>query len=118
MIELTKDNLRIDSEMEVDSKNGREIIVYIEPWFDVDEKYNINTRDFDDVWLNMYGRYNPFEDSLKIECEIDRPDGADYFTYTPTQTEDRVIKEMINEKIKSCYHISSKEFCVFSGDQL
>ena len=32
MIELTKDNLRIDSEMEVDSENGREIIVYIEPW--------------------------------------------------------------------------------------
>lgn len=71
--ELTRDDIAIDHDMEVDCDEGREITVYIEAWFDVDKKFHIETASDDDTWLNMYGRYNPFDDSLRIECEISRP---------------------------------------------
>ena len=68
--ELTRDDIAIDHDMEVDCDEGREIAVYIETWFDVDKKFRIDTASDDDTWLNMYGRYNPFDDTLRIECEI------------------------------------------------
>ena len=66
--ELTRDDIAIDHDMEVDCDEGREIAVYIETWFDVDKKFHIDTASDDDTWLNMYGRYNPFDDTLRIEC--------------------------------------------------
>ena len=41
--ELTRDDIAIDHDMEVDCDEGREIAVYIETWFDVDRKFHIDT---------------------------------------------------------------------------
>ena len=71
---LTRDDLAIDHDMQIDGEEGHEITVYIETWFDVDKKFNIDTASDDDTWLNMYGRYNPFDDTMRIECEISRQD--------------------------------------------
>ena len=46
--ELTRDDIAIDHDMEVDCDEGREIAVYIETWFDVDKKFHIDTAS-DDV---------------------------------------------------------------------
>ena len=54
------------------ASEGHEITVYIETWFDRDKKFNIDTASDDDTWLNMYGRCNPFDDTMRIECEISR----------------------------------------------
>ena len=97
--ELTRDDIAIDHDMEVDCDEGREIAVYIETWFDVDKKFHIDTASDDDTWLNMYGRYNPFDDTLRIECEISRQDSSSYFDYEPTKAEAQLIKDMIEEKI-------------------
>ena len=67
--ELTRDDIAIDHDMEVDCDEGREIAVYIETWFDVDKKFRIDTASDDDTWLNMYGRYNPFDDTLRISAK-------------------------------------------------
>ena len=109
--ELTRDDIAIDHDMEVDCDEGREITVYIEAWFDVDKKFHIETASDDDTWLNMYGRYNPFDDSLRIECEISRQDGSSYFDYEPTAAEARLIKDMITEKIQEAYGQTPQEFC-------
>lgn len=109
--ELTRDDIAIDHDMEVDCDEGREITVYIEAWFDVDKKFHIETASDDDTWLNMYGRYNPFDDSLQIECEISRQDGSSYFDYEPTKDEAQLIKDMIAEKIQEDYHQTPQEFC-------
>lgn len=97
--------------MEVDCDEGREIAVYIEAWFDVDKKFHIDTASDDDTWLNMYGRYNPFDDSLRIECEISRQESSSYFDYEPTKGEAQLIKDMIAEKIQEDYHQTPQEFC-------
>ena len=93
--ELEKDDLRIDADMDVDCDIGQEITVYIETWFDVDEKFGIHINDEDGTWLNMYGKYNPFKDTLRIECEIRHYEGSEYFDYEPTDAETQIIKEMI-----------------------
>lgn len=109
--ELERDDIAIDRDMDVDCDIGQEITVYIETWFDVDKKFGTHTSGDDGVWLNMYGKLNPFEDSLRIECEISRDSGSSYFDYEPTAAESQLIKDMITEKIKEEYGQTPQEFC-------
>lgn len=109
--ELERSDMSIDRDMEVDCDIGQEITCYIETWFDVDRKFGIQTADDDGTWLNLYGKYNPFADTLHIECEISRDDGSEYFDYEPTKAETQLIKDMITEKIREEYSQTPKEFC-------
>lgn len=109
--EFEKDDLRVDAEMEVDCDIGQEITVYFESWFDVDRKFDIHTAEDDSAWLNMYGKYNPFADTLRIECEISRDNGSESFDYEPTASEAQLMKDMIKAKIYEEYHQSPQEFC-------
>lgn len=114
--ELTRDDIAIDRDMEVDCDIGQVITAYIETWFDVNKKFGTKTSD-DDVWLNMYAKYNPFADTLRIECEIDKPLDSEYFDYEPTPAESQLIKDMIAEKIKECYDETPQEFCNSAYDE-
>lgn len=109
--ELERKDIVVDRDMDVDCENATEITAYLETWFDVDKKFGINTKSDDDVWLNMYAKYNPFEDTLRIECEIDNPKGSEYFDYTPTEAEAKLIKAMIAETIKVEYGQMPQKFC-------
>lgn len=109
--QLTRDNIAIDSDMEVDCDTGQQITAYIETWFDVDRKFGLHISDEDDTWLNMYGKYNPFEDTLTVECEISREDGSSYFDYEPSDEEAQTIKALITEKIQQVYGQTPQEFC-------
>ena len=91
-LELERGDIAIDRDMDVDCDIGHEITVYIETWFDVDKKFGIHTSTDDGTWLNMYGKFNPFEDTLRIECEISRDDGSSYFDYEPTAGESQFMK--------------------------
>ena len=113
--EFTKEDLAVDRDMEIDCDIGQEILVYFECWFDADRKFSIDTSE-NDAWLNMYGRYNPYEDTLTIECEIDRDDGSSYFDYFPTDAETQLMKDLITAKIQEVYHRSPMEFCESAFD--
>ena len=110
-LELERNDIAIDSDMEVDGDIGQEITVYIETWFDVDKKFGVHTSADEGAWLNMYGKFNPFEDTLRIECEISRDDGSSYFDYEPTAGESQFIKDMLTEKIREQYDQTPQEFC-------
>ena len=110
-MELERSDLVIDRDMEVDCDTGEQITVYIESWFDVDRKFHINTASDDSTWLNMYGRYNPYRDTLIIECVISTAEGEDSFDYEPTAAESKLIKEMIAEKILELHNQTPTEFC-------
>lgn len=109
--ELERTDLGIDPEMEVDCDIGQEITVYIETWFDVDKKFGTQIADEDETWLNLYGKYNPFADTLRLECEISRDDGSEYFEYMPTESEAKLIKDMITEKISEEFGQTPEGFC-------
>ena len=108
--ELTRSDIAIDSDMEIDCDIGQQITVYIETWFDVDKKFGIHTADDSNAWLNMYGKFNVGGDSLRIECEISREDGSEYFDYTPTESESTLIKDMIREKCAEVFGCTVEEF--------
>ena len=109
--ELERNDIAIDRDMEVDYDIGQEIMVYIETWFDVDKKFGLNIADEDGTWLNMYGKYDPFEDSLRIECEISRDNGSEYFDYTLPDADSALIQDMIAEKIREQWNQTPQEFC-------
>ena len=114
--ELTREDIAVDPDMQVDGDVGQEILAYIETWFDVDEKFHVDTSD-DDTWLNMYARYNPFTDSLNITCEISSDSGSDWFDYEPTIAETTIIKELITQKINELYGQTPQGFCEDISDQ-
>ena len=86
--ELERTDIAVDSDMEVDCDIGQEI-----------------------TWLNMYAKYNPFADTLRIECEISRDSGSSYFDYEPTENESQLIKAMIAEKLMQTHDQTPQEFC-------
>ena len=108
--ELEAKDIRI-GDLEVDGDEGKEIVAYIETWFDVDKKFCVDTASDDDAWLNMYARYDPFENTLCVECEISRAGGSLYFDYVPTRNEMDLIKDMIAQKLQILYEQSPREFC-------
>lgn len=115
--ELERGDLRVDADMDVDGDLGQEITVYLEAWFDVDKKFGTHICNEDGAWLNLYGKYNPFENTLRMECEISRDHGSEYFDYEPTAAESQLIRDMIAEKIREVYHQTPQEFCKdFYGD--
>lgn len=84
VFELTAEQLAVDAEMDVDCDIGQEITAHLETWFDVDKKFGLDITDEDGTWLNLYAKYNPFADTLRLECEISRDNGSVYFDYEPT----------------------------------
>lgn len=119
-LELERSDIWIDREMEVDCDIGQQITVYIETLFDAAKKFAslADTSDID--WINMYGKFNPYEDSLLIECAINLPDGdIKYVDYQPTEAEAQLIKEMITEKIREVHDQTPQEFCEeFQGEEI
>lgn len=109
--ELESTDIAIDNEMEVDCDIGQEITAYIETWFDVDRKFGTHIIDEDGTRLNMYAKYNPFSDTLRLECEISKDNGSEYFDYEPTQGEIQLIKDMIAEKIMQIQGQTPQDFC-------
>lgn len=110
-MELERSDLAIDRDMEVDCDIGQQITCYIETWFDTDKKFRVHTDADEGTWLNMYGKFDPFADTLRIECEISGDDFSDAFDYQPTAAESQLIKDMITVKIREVHGQTPKEFC-------
>ena len=108
--ELTRKDIEIGDEFEIDCEDTQAISFPIHAWFDVDKKFNINILKEDETWLNMYGKYNPYSDELKIECQIDRPEGISFFDYEPTESEKHLITDMLSEELQKRYQKTPKEF--------
>ena len=109
--ELEHSDLVLDREMEVDCDIGQEITVYIETWFDVDKKFGTYINHENGTWLNLYGKYNPFADTLRLECEVSRDNGSEHFDYEPPAAESQLIKKTITEKIREEYNQTPQAFC-------
>lgn len=109
--ELTKEDIIIESDVEIDDDNENQIIAYVETWFDVDKKFGLHTRDEETTWINLYARYDVEQDSLHLEYTIDRENGTESFMYEPTKAESEMFKEAIAEKLREYYDCTPEEFC-------
>ena len=109
--ELERSDIVVSRDMDIDGDIGQEITAYLETWFDVDKKFGTDTASDDDKWLNLYAKYNPFEDTLRLEYTVSTSTTYEEGEYEPTESEARLIKEMITEKIREEYGKTPQEFC-------
>ena len=114
--ELERSDIVVLRDMEIDDESGQEIIAYLETWFDVDKKFGTDTATDDEKWLNLYAKYNPFADTLRLEYFISKDAECEEGEYTPTEAEAALIKEMVTEKIQQEYGQSPQEFCNYYND--
>ena len=114
-LELERDDMYVDRDIQVDDENGQQIVAYLETLFDVNKKFNLNLDSEAGEWVNMYGIYNPCSDFLTVECVISTDDKNETFYYTPTESESKLIKDMITQKIQEEYGQTPIEFCLDSS---
>ena len=107
-LELERKDIRIDPELEVDDDNQKQINFMVDAFFDVDKKFNININDEEGTWLNIWGFYNPFDDELKIKCQISRDIDNDEW---------KLIKDMVAERIQRYHNETPQEFCQSVWDE-
>ena len=111
-MEMEKKDLNIDPQIEIDDDNPQQINFMLDAWFEVDKKFKIETNGEEGTWLNFWGFYNPFEDTLRLKGQISYDDcSSDWFDYEPTNSETEVIKEMLTLRIRRWYDQTPQEFC-------
>ena len=111
-LELEREDMYVDRDIQTDDENRQQIVAYLETLFDVNKKFNLNLDSEAGEWVNMYGIYNPFSDFLTVECVISTDDKNETFYYTPTESESKLIKDMITQKIQEEYGQTPIEFCL------
>ena len=111
--EWKENDLFIPCYMEVDSDIGQEITAYIGAWEDVKEKFGIRTDNDMYIPIDMYAKFNPYADTLRIECKIgdDENKLSKTFDYDATDAERKLIKTLVIDRIKAAYKQTPKEFC-------
>ena len=110
--ELTRTDIVVDPDIEVECDPTPHIVAYLETWFDVDRKFGLHTNSAEDTWLNLYAIYDPFDGSLLIRCVVSSDTDSFEFRYTPTASEERMITDLITEQIRKSFKQTPKEFCV------
>ena len=111
-MEMEKKDLNVDPQIEVDDDNPQQINFMLDAWFEVDKKFKIETNGEEGTWLNLWGFYNPFEDTLRLKGQISYDNcSSDWFDYEPTNSETEVIKEMLTLRIRRWYDQTPQEFC-------
>lgn len=118
MIEMNRDNIRIDPMMDVNTDwDPFCISAYIEMWFDVDEKFGIHTHEYDDTWINLCAIYSPICHTLQMKYYIETDTSlSDPITYESTETERKTIIEMIEEKCQEIENCSCMELLLEAID--
>ncbi len=110
--DFERNDLEIEWDMQIDDDDPHKIIAYVEIWCDIKRKFGLSLEE--NAVLDMYAAYNPFDDTLKLDCVIDYDDDDienERFEYVPTDNEKQLIKDMIAEKIKYVHGQTPQEFC-------
>lgn len=110
-LELERDDMYVDRDIQLDDDNKQQIVAYLETLFDVNKKFGLQLDSNAGEWLNMYGIYNPYSGHLSVECVISTDDKNESFSYTPTEAEAALIKDMITQKINEEHGQTPREFC-------
>ena len=114
-LELERDDMYVDRDIQTDDENRQQIVAYLETRFDVNKKFNLNLNSEAGEWVNLYGIYNPFSDFLTVEGVVSTDDKDETFYYTPTKAEAELIKDMITQKIQEEHGQTPIEFCLDPG---
>lgn len=102
-------DIKITEDLELD-RDKSAISIFLDCWFDCDKKFGINTLNNDDVWVNLYAKFNPMTDELDVIYDIDTADKVYMREYVPTDKEKTVIKNVIEQKCENECKMTVREF--------
>ena len=91
------------------SESAMHLEFSFETWFDVDAKFGTHTSDDDSTWVNLFVYYDPDNDQLFIEYQIDSIVNSYYDYYQPTQSERELVIHKIEDWCMKNYNMSAKE---------
>ena len=114
-LEMERGDLQVGDDIQV-SDDGKSIVAYLEAWLDAEKKFNEELGRYE-AWLNMYAIYDPFADTLKMPYTVNLDTGSKENQYFPTENEEKLVKDLIAEKLQAVYGQTPQEFCQsFSDD--
>ena len=93
---LEASDLEIREEFEYVFEEQRMLFV-IEPHFDVDKKFGVNTEEHDGVWINLYSTYNPITGEVTIPYTVDADEQMVPREYIPTDEEKEVFRNAMEQ---------------------
>lgn len=95
-IDLKEDNVRLMEPEFV--ANQPAIEFYVETWFDTDLYFGTEVNDEEDIWINMYLRYNFETGKLSaIYIVVDSNRGDQDFDWELTADEEKMFKKLLDE---------------------
>ena len=108
MKEWTKENLVVDRDLDIDT-DAQTVTAYLETWFDVDEKFGLDTKDDDSVWVNLYASYHPNTGDLEMTYIVSGDYWSNDYPYTPTEGEKALVIGLMEETCQRENGCSMKE---------
>lgn len=97
--EWTEEHLKVP-DGDVAYEDDDVVSVYLETWFDVDEKFGTNTCNEPDTWVNLYAMLNLRENLLTMKYFICRQDNEEEFCYIPTTKERELVIRLIRKAME------------------
>lgn len=85
-------------------------------WLDVDAYFGVTTRKYDDVFLNFYTNWNPY-DGLDAYFVLSSDTGYLEQKWELTKDEKELILKKMNENVLKSTGFSLYEFCSFEDSQ-
>lgn len=110
--ELIRSEIKIDPFVQVDCDTGKWILCIIELTHNVAEKFGFEL-DHSEESMLMFGRYDPFTETLNVECEITKGyDPILRFDYDCTTRESIMIRRAIKEAIMEVWGKTPQRYCM------
>jgi hypothetical protein len=81
-----------------------------EMWFDVDAYFGTDTKSDDSKWINFYTFYNYDTDRLSAMYEIDSDDGVEDFHWELTKSEEKFLRDKLENYCLNEYAESLRRF--------
>lgn len=93
----------------LEDENALSII--LEPYFDTDKKFGLNTKNLE-MYVEMQLLYHPFDEKIKVEYGVFGGENDFFREYVPTDEENTMLINFIEEACKNSYGISCKEYFI------
>lgn len=97
--EWAEDQLKVPAN-DISYEEDDVVSVYLETWFDVDEKFGTHTHDEPDTWINLYALLNLTQNRLTMKYFICKQDSEEEFVYIPTTKERQLVIRLIREAME------------------
>ena len=101
---LEANDLRIREDLEIYCEKDKQgILAFFECWFDVNKKFGLNIPEGSNAFIDMYGMYKPLDERIELTYLVNTEDGCVERPYIPTDEENRVFSELMEQAIKAEY---------------